>query len=181
MTDQTHTPDHPVEVVSDVLYCEVHPDRESNLRCNRCGRVMCTQCAVHTPVGYRCKECVREQQGVFYNAASFDYVIAAVVALVGGLLGAILVGGILGRFGFLALYISFVVSPAAGALIGDVVHRAVGKRRGRYTWLVVAGAIVLGALPVGLFFGSLGWLIYLVLAPGAAIGRLRFGSIRLGR
>jgi hypothetical protein len=167
--------EHQLEATTDVLFCEVHPNRETSLRCNRCGRPMCTQCAVLTPVGYRCKECVREQQDKYYNAASLDYVIAGGIALVGGFLGALLIGGVLGRLGIFAFYISFILSPGAGALIADVAHRAVGKRRGRYSWLVVAGGIVLGALPLGLLFRSLGLLIFLVLAPGAAIGRLRLG------
>ena len=36
-----------------IEYCEKHPDREARLRCNRCNRLMCTQCAVRTPTGYR--------------------------------------------------------------------------------------------------------------------------------
>jgi len=34
---------------------------------------------VRTPVGYRCRECVRGQQQVFETAVWSDYVIAAVV------------------------------------------------------------------------------------------------------
>ena len=50
------------------LYCYVHPDRETGLRCNRCERPICADCAVLTPTGYRCKECVREQKKVFDTA-----------------------------------------------------------------------------------------------------------------
>ncbi|HYN88142.1 MAG TPA: tetratricopeptide repeat protein, partial [Ardenticatenaceae bacterium] len=42
----------------EMLHCSVHPDRETMLRCNRCGRPMCPECAVRTPVGLRCRECV---------------------------------------------------------------------------------------------------------------------------
>ena len=41
------------------LFCYVHPDRETLLRCNNCERPICTQCAVLTPTGYRCKECIQ--------------------------------------------------------------------------------------------------------------------------
>lgn len=200
--------EHQAEATSDVLYCEVHTDRETTLRCNRCGRAMCAQCAVRTPVGYRCRECVREQQGTFYNAARTDYVIAAVLSLIVGGIGAVLVSAI----GF--FYLAFFLSPAAGAMIGNLVHRAVGKRRGRYTWAVAAGGIVLGAILVRLLpalfmlitlaamptepsvatgpvsltpflfsFADIGWWIYVVMAPGAAISVLRVGRgrIRLGR
>ncbi len=59
-------------VDSGVLYCTVHPNVETALRCNRCGRPMCNRCAVRTPVGYRCRECVRGQQQVFYTAQTLD-------------------------------------------------------------------------------------------------------------
>ena len=56
-----------------LTYCEVHPDRETSLRCNKCGRLMCTECAVLTPVGYRCRECVRGQQERPENDADARY------------------------------------------------------------------------------------------------------------
>ena len=49
------------------------------LRCNRCERPICTECAVLTPTGYRCKECVRGQQKVFDTAKWFDYPLAIIV------------------------------------------------------------------------------------------------------
>ena len=58
------------------LYCYVHPDRETLLRCNNCERPICTQCAVLTPTGYRCKECIRSQQKKFETAENSDLVIA---------------------------------------------------------------------------------------------------------
>ena len=78
-----HDPD-PVPVLDEdaPVYCTVHPDRETALRCNKCGRPMCVQCAVKTPVGYRCRECVRGQQDVFFTASNRDYVIAGVVSFV---------------------------------------------------------------------------------------------------
>ena len=50
------------ESPNEKMYCYNHPQRETVLRCNRCERPMCTSCAVLTPTGYRCKECVRGQQ-----------------------------------------------------------------------------------------------------------------------
>ena len=35
------------------LTCANHPDRETLLRCNKCGKPICISCAVRTPVGYR--------------------------------------------------------------------------------------------------------------------------------
>ena len=66
------------------LHCANHPDRETMLRCNKCDKPICYECAVRTPVGYRCKECVREQQNIYYNAEKSDVLIGGVVALLLG-------------------------------------------------------------------------------------------------
>jgi hypothetical protein len=151
----------------DKLYCTVHPAVETNLRCNRCGRPMCTRCAVKTPVGYRCKECVRAQQDKFFDAQMLDYVIAAVVSLAGSFLAA----AILSRLGGFFL-ISMLISPAVGGGIGMTVWRLTGKRRGRYTAPVVGTGVVLGALPF-LLVNPITIGIYLFMATGAAVGQFR--------
>ncbi len=135
---------------------------------------MCNRCAVRTPVGYRCRECVRGQQQVFYTAQTLDPVIQAAIGLVLGGLATGLMS--LLRFGFIAWLIAFWAGSAAGALIADLSYRAVGKRRGRYSWLVVAGAIALGGLVANLVMGfPLAGLIFVAMAVSGAIGRLRFG------
>lgn len=152
-------------------YCTVHPNVETSLHCNRCGRPMCTRCAVRTPVGYRCKECVRSQQDKFFNAQSFDYLIAGGVSL---FLSVIMAGilSVIGAFFLLSLFIA----PAAGGLIGTVVWRLTGKRRGRYTAYIVGCGVVLGALPF-LLANPIAIGIYLFLATGAAAGQFRFRRI----
>jgi hypothetical protein len=37
--------------------CSYHPNVMTGLRCSRCGRPICPQCAVRTPVGLRCPDC----------------------------------------------------------------------------------------------------------------------------
>ena len=34
--------------------CANHSDRETGLRCNRCDKFICAECASKTPVGYSC-------------------------------------------------------------------------------------------------------------------------------
>ncbi len=36
---------------TDTLYCYVHPNRPTSLRCNRCNRPICADCAILTPTG----------------------------------------------------------------------------------------------------------------------------------
>jgi len=158
---------------------------ETRLRCNRCGAPICPRCAVQTPVGFRCPQCVRSQQAVFYTATPVDYAIAAVVGLVASVVAAF----IMGRVGiFLALFLG----PLAGGAIAEAARWATGRRRGRWMWLVVSGCIVVGALvaafypvlfllftprplislPLSMLF-RLDLIIYVVLAVGTAYARLR--------
>jgi hypothetical protein len=169
--------------MSETLYCANHPERETTLRCNRCNKPICIQCAVRTPVGYRCRECVRGQQAIFQTAAWYDYAIGAVVALV---LSAIMTpfGGLLGWF-------AIFLGPLGGTVVAEVVRFAVRKRRGRYFAELVGGAMILGAVLVlavpllglvllgggrgglGGLFGLLWPVIFMVLAVGTAYARLR--------
>jgi hypothetical protein len=159
----------------EALHCINHPQRETALRCNRCGAPVCTHCAVRTPVGYKCSQCVKAQQSTYYNARWYDYPIAATIAFVLSVPAAV--------FATIAgWWFALIVSPIAGGLIGGIVHRAVGRRRGRWTWLVVAAALVFGALvalgALALFrsFGLISIGIYTVMAVGAATGVLRLGK-----
>lgn len=156
----------------EVMYCANHPGVETVLRCNRCGKPICARCAVQTPVGYRCKQCVGQQQAVYYSGGVVDYAIGGVIALVLGGIASYIVT-IVG-FWFIAL----ILGPTIGIGIAEVVRRAIRRRRSRYLWLAVAVGMVLGSMPALLLsFGSLWSLIayglFLVLAIGAATARLR--------
>jgi hypothetical protein len=138
-----------------VLYCANHPTVETSLRCNRCNKPICSKCAVLTPVGYRCKECVRGQQQVFETVVWYDYLVAgAIAAILGGLAGALLVN--LGWF-------TIFLAPVAGGAIAEVVRIAVRRRRGRNLYLVAAGAYVVGCLPL--------FAIGLLIMLGGVVGR----------
>ena len=72
--------------------CANHPERETGLSCNRCDKFICANCARKTAVGYRCPQCVREQQSKFETARWHDYLVAAGLSLVlSSLAGALLV------------------------------------------------------------------------------------------
>lgn len=149
----------------ETMFCTVHPNVEATLRCNRCGRPMCTRCAVRTPVGYRCRQCVRQQQDKFFNAQMIDYLIAAGVSLVLSFFAAAIVA----RLGF---FLAFLAAPMAGGVIGTVVWQLTGKRRGRYTALVVGAGVVVGALP-SLLFNLIAVGIFMVMATGTAVTQFR--------
>ena len=154
------------------LFCANHPTVETMLRCNRCGKPICTRCAVQTPVGYRCKECVGQQQAVFYSGGALDYVIGGAISLVlGGIFSYLMT--LLG-----AWFFALILGPTAGIGIAELVRLAVRRRRSRYLWIVVAVAMVVGSIPALLLaLFSLWSLItlglFLLLAVGAAAARLR--------
>ncbi len=182
---------------SDTFHCHIHANRPTSLRCNRCDRPICVQCAVRTPTGYRCKECVREQQKKFDTAEWYDYVLAFSVAAIGSGIASGLVWLVSGlSFGLAVL----LIGPAAGALIGNTVLRFIKNRRSRQLFLTAATGMVAGALPALLTVslhvlmdmlsgaGALGGLdsflptiwevIYLFLAVPAAYTRI--SGIRIG-
>ncbi len=122
------------------LYCYRHPERETMLRCARCERPICSDCAVLTPTGYRCKECIRGQQKVFDTAQTIDYPLAFVLA--GGLsFGGSLIAGAMGFF-------TIFLAPLAGLIIAEVVRWAVHRRRSAQLFRIAAAGAAAGAFPL---------------------------------
>jgi len=121
------------------LYCYIHPKQSTTLRCNRCGQPICARCVVRTPVGYRCKICVREMQKVFDNARWYDYPAAFVSSGLVAAIGA----GIAAAIGIFGLLICVFTGLAAEW----VAQRSTHFRRSRQLWLAgVAGAFMGAAL-----------------------------------
>nr|WP_290667841.1 tetratricopeptide repeat protein [Ardenticatena sp.] len=169
--------------VTGPLYCTVHPDRETMLRCNRCGRPMCVECAVRHPVGMRCRECVQETRSPVYRVAWTQVVLAFVAATAAGVGAAVVYSLVSGLFWLLV----FFVAPALGTGVASVVERVVPGKRGRALQLTTVAGLLAGVVLLGLGIGMLAreplqgllilanpftWL-YLVLSGGAAVARLR--------
>lgn len=164
--------------MTETLFCYVHPTRETALRCNNCERPICASCAVKTPTGYRCRECVKGQQQVFNTAEWYDYVIGFLVA--GFLSGvASFLVTLIGSIGFFGLLIIAIGAPTAGAVIAEAVRAATRKRRARPLFITVAIAVVVGALPIvllqlltGSLFGIIFQVIYLIIVVPLVYTRL---------
>ena len=130
---------------STTLYCYVHPDRPTLLRCNNCERPICVSCAMRTPTGYRCKECVRGQQKVFDTALWSDYVIVFFTGAIGSAIASLLVLLITSYiWGFFVIGLA----PLAGVTIANLARRFVKGRHSRWLNLLFGASIVLGALPM---------------------------------
>jgi len=172
--DEAVGPPPPGEVPLDngVLFCANHPNVETMLRCNRCNKPICPRCAVQTAVGYRCKQCVGQQQAVFFTGGPVDYVIGGGIALILGGIAAYLMTLLA------AWFFALILGPTVGIAIAEAVRFAVRRRRSRYLWAVVAGSMIVGALPSLLLALTSLWSLaalglFLVLGVGAAVARLR--------
>jgi hypothetical protein len=159
------------------MFCVNHPNTPTTLRCNRCEKPICPRCAVLTPTGYRCKECVRGQQKVFETAVNTDYIVIFLV--VGGmsLLGSLIAY----RLSFFTIFLA----PVYGGIIAEAARAATRKRRSKNLFLVAAVAAVLGGLPMLLIlltslslFAIIWEAVYLVLMTSALYYRL--SGIRIG-
>ena len=113
---------------------------EITLRCSRCGKPITPAEAIQTPTGYRCSECVRQQQKIFDSSKPLDYVLGFIIAAVLGLLGSWLTTLI----GFFTL----LLAPAAGAGIAEAVRFATQKRRSKRLFRLVSLGVILGGLPL---------------------------------
>jgi hypothetical protein len=163
---------------STTLYCYVHPNRETALRCNNCNRPICAACAVRTPTGYRCKECVRERQKTFETSEWYDYFSGFIVAALLSAVASFLVTFI-GGIGFFGWFLIAAGSPTAAVMISEGVRAVTRRRRSRPLFITVVVGVVLGALPVILFqvlrgdlFGILFQVIYLIIATPVVYTRL---------
>ena len=166
-------------------YCANHPGVETTLRCNKCGKPICAKCAIRTPTGYRCKECVRGQLKIFDTARWYDYVLGFITA---GFLGflASLLASFVSSLSFIGWILIIIGAPTAGVVIAEGVRLIIKKRRSRALFITIAVAMVLGALPVIIFnlvvfnlFGLIFQGIFLFIATPVVYTRL--SGIQLNR
>jgi hypothetical protein len=121
---------------AEITFCANHPNRETSLRCNKCGKFICSKCAVRTPTGYRCEECVRGQQKTFETSKTTDLFVAFIIGAILSAIG-----------GFIAIWLGFFtifVAPAAGGLIAEAIRSATGKRRSPRLFLIAAAGVAVG-------------------------------------
>jgi hypothetical protein len=109
---------------------------------------MCSKCAERTPVGYRCKECIRGQKAVFETATPRDTLLAFVtMALIGLVLA--LVGNFIETISGFGLYLAILFIPAGGVLgtwLATLTLKISGKRRSKLLFMVSTIGFLLGAV-----------------------------------
>jgi hypothetical protein len=172
----------------ETLYCVNHPERETLLRCGKCGQPICPECAVRHPVGLRCPQCARLTKVPIYDVPA-PYYLRALGAGLGTALACAVVADVLPIF-VPVMFLSFLLAIAAGTIIGEAISRVTGYKRGRGLQIIAALSVVLGSiggtLIVSAFeFGGAALLllpaivlnpyywIYPIIAAAVAVMRLR--------
>jgi hypothetical protein len=128
------------------LFCYRHPNRETWVRCGRCDRPICPQCAMQGPVGFRCKTCGKPAYDPLTSLKPGQAVAGGLVAVGAGTLG-----GLIGlQLGFFIIIVGFF----AGGLISDLVMRFTGFKRGPVMASILLGGIAVGTIiAFGLSYG----------------------------
>lgn len=126
------------------LTCYVHPNRETGLRCKICELLICASCAVRTPTGYSCKNCVLSHQKKFDTALWYDYVVGFVLAAILSAITAFIVTLLSGFFfGLIILF----AAPAAGRIIARILSAVLRRSRSRALFMTISVGMVVGAIP----------------------------------
>ena len=138
------------------MRCVAHPDVETNLRCGKCGKLICPRCMVQTPVGARCQDCAQLRKLPTYSVST-GYYLRAVSA---GLIMAVFCGVIWGAIGIFVpfFYLNILLALGFGYVIGEVISISVNRKRGTGLVVVAGSALVISYLvsiflPWGLGFG----------------------------
>lgn len=152
------------------MRCATHPEVETNLRCNRCGKPICPKCLIQTPVGARCRECAQLRRLPIFEVSFQHYLMALAVGFSLGLAS----GFFWLIFGGLIPFSGFLVPLGAGYLIGETISRSVNRKRSPALAAIAAGALFLSYLVShpGLFRSPLlvaGWFDFYGLI-GLAVG-----------
>ncbi len=157
---------------AETFRCARHPDTETTLRCSKCGIPICPRCLIETPVGARCRECARIKKTPTY-ALSTRYLLRAIGAGIGG---AIITGVIWGFINLIlpSYFFTILLAAGAGYLIGEIITRAVNRKRGT----VLA---IIGGLSVVLTFGVVNIVELIALSYlGFSAGRIGFSLFSVG-
>lgn len=121
-----------------VTHCVRHPNRETALRCGKCGDPICTRCIVQTPVGARCATCANlkrlPQFDVGYRLLARAAVAGVVVSLA------------LWRLISFLPYLRFFLSILVGAAVGEVMTRLALRRTTLALQACAVAAVAIGAL-----------------------------------
>ena len=122
---------------AETFRCAKHPETETTLRCSKCGIPICPRCMVQTPVGARCRTCARIKKPPTYDMTPVYYLRAIGAGIGGGLLVGLIWGLI--SLALPTFFFALLLAAGAGFLIGEIINRAVNRKRG--TLLAIIGGL----------------------------------------
>ncbi|MDA1297699.1 MAG: hypothetical protein O3B04_06850 [Chloroflexi bacterium] len=151
----TENPEQPEQ--RDATYCLRHPGTESNLRCGRCGDLICPRCMVTSPVGGRCPTCARLGRPAIMDTSSSEMGRAILFGMGAGVAGALALSVVLRvlvslpSVRLLELVIVGGGMAAIGYLVGESVRYGSGKKIDRRLKYVAAGGVFTGWVATAIF------------------------------
>ena len=125
------------------MRCATHPNVETVLACASCGKPICPDCMVETPVGMKCQDCGRAPVPAIYRLTPWQLAMGMTVAVALGALAAAL--ALVVRLGLFVIFLG----PLAGGLIGEAASRAAGWKRGPTMAAAAAAACGVGLVLLG--------------------------------
>ncbi len=134
------------------MRCATHPDVETNLRCGKCGKLICPKCMVQTPVGARCRDCAKLYKLPTYHVSTQYYLRAAGTGLGIAIVSGIVWAAISGFVPF--FFLNLLLAAGAGYAIGEVVSLSVNRKRGKGLATIAGVGVVISYL-ASLWFVSL--------------------------
>lgn len=105
----------------------------TRLRCSRCGKPICYECMVESPVGYRCPQCSSGPRVGQYRTSSNQLFKGMIV----GLVVAIPIGVLWGYFPSWGFYIALLL----GFGVVEAMVRATNDKRGTELMIIAGGAM----------------------------------------
>lgn len=118
--------------------CSYHPNVTTGLRCSRCGKPICPQCAVRTPVGLRCPDCAGVRGLPTYRTPADSLLKAAGAGLAVAVVVAVLWRFFPGWQFYLCLLLGFGVV--------ETIARFSGDKRGADLQVAAIAAVTVGLL-----------------------------------
>ncbi|MFW6174342.1 MAG: hypothetical protein ACOC5K_01005, partial [Chloroflexota bacterium] len=152
-------------------YCPRDPQTETNLRCGKCGDLICPNCLVQTDVGSRCPNCARKPEVPVFQPTWTEFALAAAAGL--GTAGGIAVAYIFLVSVLPVPFLGVIAVGGAAWAAGEVIHRASGYKYSRSLQLL-AGFSALVAYVIAAPYGGLaGPLVGLLIGSYYSVSRLR--------
>lgn len=129
------------------LACTNHPRRETAVRCNKCGRPICTSCMVQTPVGMRCRPCAGLRRLPQYQVGPLLLLKSVAAGLPVSAIAWLVVGVVPYLRFFLAIFVGFAV--------GEAMSRAARRRGNRLLEAAAVGTVIVGWFIADTLYGQM--------------------------